>query len=427
MLANYPARPHWLLYLLLYTTLVLLTPHAGLGGDVRYWVEWATYMDAHGLTRGYEVDSNNYNPLYQYVLFAYGKLAHGPDRIFRYRHLLKLFTLLFDFAGAIVAVRKFGWGDGNQRFMLSLLFLLNMGYLYNTLGWEQVDGILGTLAFGAVVQALRQRPASSLVLFVLTVNMKTQGIIFLPPLLLLWVPQWRQAPRRLGRGLLLAAGVQLLILAPYILAGKMLEIIDVIRSSVGFYPVASKNCYNLWVLLLKPFEVPDTAVAAGLTYNQWGLLGFLVASGVVLLPLALATLQQLRERAVFGPAHHRLILLSMGLIPLAFCFFNTQMHERYWHPALLFLGAYALLARRFFLFFLFSLAYFLNMEDLLRYQLPPDMLHTTVLFWPAVIASLFATVLAVGTWQLYREAGLRAIWQQLRRPAALVAPAAALV
>ncbi|RZJ92014.1 MAG: hypothetical protein EOO60_07380, partial [Hymenobacter sp.] len=244
MLADYPARPHWLLYLILYTLLVLLTPHAGLASDVACWSDWATHMSLYGLTRGYEVDTNNYNPLYQYVLFAYGKLAGSPDHIFRYRHMLKMITLLFDFAGAIIAVRKFGWGDGNQRFILSLMFLLNIGYLYNTLGWEQVDAILGTLAFMSVVQALRQRPVSSMVLFVLTVNMKTQGIIFLPPLLLLWVPQWWQAPRRLVQGVLLAAGTQLLIVAPYLLAGKLLDIIDVIRSSVGFYPVTSMNCYN---------------------------------------------------------------------------------------------------------------------------------------------------------------------------------------
>ena len=61
------------------------------------------------------------------------------------------------------------------------------------------------------------------------------------------------------------------------------------------------------------------------------------------------------------------MLLSLGLIPLAFCFFNTQMHERYWHPALLLLGAHAILTRRYVLFGVFSLAYYLNVEGSLHY------------------------------------------------------------
>ena len=416
MLSDYPSRSHWRLYLLLYTLLILLTPKTGHFTDVACWVAWATHMDAHGLTSGYEVDSNNYNPLYQYVLFGYGKLAHGADRIYRYRHMLKLVTLVFDFWGAIWAVRKFGWGDGNQRFILSLLFLLNVGYLYNTVVWEQVDAILGTLVFVAVVQALRQRTMSSMVFFLLTINMKSQGIIFLPPLLLLWVPQWWQAPRRLLLGVLLAVAVQLVLLLPYIIAGNVMQIFHLVYDAVGYFPVTSMNCYNMWVWLVNPYYIPDFNTYLGHTYKHWGLITFCLASAVVLLPLGLATLNKLRQRATFGPDDYGLVLLSLGLIPVVFCFFNTQMHERYWHPALLFLGSHAILRQRYFLFMLFSLAYFLNLEAAIQYQLPPDKIHTTVIFLPKVIATMFAVVMVGGIWQLYQQTGLLGIWQALRQP-----------
>ena len=197
MLDGYPARLHWLLYALLFSLLVLLTPATGHRFDVQFWEMWATHMGAYGLGNAYTLANNNYNPLYQYVLYGYAKLAGSPQAITTYIHCLKAVTLLFDFGGAVLAVRYFGWGDGNQRFILSLLLLLNVGYLYNTVAWEQVDAIVSTLAFGSVVLALRQRPAASFVGFVLAINMKSQGIIFLPPLLLLWAPQWWQAPRRL--------------------------------------------------------------------------------------------------------------------------------------------------------------------------------------------------------------------------------------
>jgi len=425
MLDSYPARQHWLLYGLLYSALLLLTPRAGFLFDVQFWGAWATHMGAHGLGNAYTLATNNYNPLYQYVLYGYARLAGSPQRIEAYVHCLKAVTLLFDVGGAVVAVRCFGYGDGNQRVLLSLLFLLNVGYLYNTLVWEQVDAIVSTLAFVAVVQALRQRPVGSLVWLVLALNMKTQAIIFVPPLLLLWVPQWWAAPRRLAQSL--AAGVlaQVLLLLPFMLAGTVPRILATVGGVVGFFPYVSLNCYNVWMFFFNDFLAFDTERYAGLTYKAWGMLGFFGAATIVLLPLGMATLGKLRTRRIFGPGDYALALLSMGLIAIVFCFFNTQMHERYWHPALIFLGAHALCTRRYVLFGVCSLAYWLNLEAVIHYL--GDFSHyPNLLFRPKLVASLFGSVLLGGIWQLYRMASPWAAWQQLRRPlrpaAAEVAP-----
>jgi Gpi18-like mannosyltransferase len=411
----YPARLHWLLYALLFGLLLLLTPTAGHKFDVQFWVNWSTYLGAHGVGNAYKLAHNNYNPLYQFVLYGYAKLAGSPQAITTYIHCLKAVTLLFDFGGAILAVRYFGWGDGNQRFILSLLFLLNVGYLYNTVVWEQVDAIASTLAFVAVVQALRQRPATSLVWLVLALNMKSQAIIFLPPMLVLWVPQWGLAPRRLVQAIGLGAAVQLLLLLPFIRSGTLPLLMAVVRDAVDHYPIATLNCYNLWVFIFDDFLVSDAQVYMGLTYKTWGLLSFCTASAVVLLPLGLAALHKLRTRAAFGAADASLVLLSLGLIPLAFCFFNTQMHERYWHPALLLLGAHAVLTRRYVLFGVCSLAYYLNVEALLHY-LGDFSRYPTLLFRPKLIAALFGGVLLGGIWQLYRVDKPWVAWQLLRRP-----------
>ena len=415
MSTTYPARAHWLLYALLFALLLVLTPTSGHRFDVQFWEQWATHLGAHGLGNAYTYANNNYNPLYQYVLYGYARLAGSPQKITAYIHCLKAFTLLFDFGGAILAVRCFGWGEGNQRFILSLLFLLNLGYLYDTVVWEQVDAIVSTLAFVAVVQALRQRPASSVVWLVLALNMKSQAIIFLPPLLLLWAPQWWRAPRQLLQGIGLGAVVQLLILVPFIWSGTMPRLLHVVRDAVDHYPVASMNCYNLWVLLLNDFLVSDAQVYAGLTYKAWGLLGFCAAAAVVLLPLGLAALRKLRTRQVFNPADYPLVLLSLGLVPLVFCFFNTQMHERYWHPALLLLGAHAILTRRYGLFGVVSLAFCLNMEPYMHYWGAFSQ-YPNLLFRPKLVAGLFGGVLLSGTWQLYRQAPLAASWRLFGQP-----------
>jgi len=435
---GYPNRGHWLLYALFYVLLLLLTPNAGFTSDVVCWMGWATQMGAHGFTTAYDLDSNNYNPLYQYVLYAYAKLAGNPTRIAEYIHWLKTFTLLFDFGGAVLAARFFGRGDGNQRFMLSLLFLFNIGYLYNTVVWEQVDAILSTLLFVALIQGLRQRHVSSAIVYLLAVNMKSQGILLLPPMLLLWAPQWWQAPRRLAQSIALGALVQLIILAPFIWSGAIVRIAHLVYDAASYFPYASLNCYNMWAWIIDSFTAPDSQAFVGITYKKWGLLSFLLASAVVLLPLGLATMQKVRTRQLFGPADYELVLLSMGLVPVACCFFNTQMHERYWHPALVLLGAYAVLTQRYTLFGLLSLAYFLNVEGVMsyllpshfsaewleeiakaqvpNYLLPSSLVHTSLLFNPSIIAGLFALVLLGGTWQLYRLASPWAAWQLLRQP-----------
>jgi len=123
--------------------------------------------------------------------------------------------------------------------------------------------------------------------------------------------------------------VQLLLLLPYLVAGKLPVVYSVVTSAVGYFPYASVNCFNLWAWFLPPYGTSDALRWAGLTYKQWGLLSFLVAATGVLLPLALTTWHKLRSRTIFGPPDQALVLLSLGLVSLVFCYFNTQMHERY--------------------------------------------------------------------------------------------------
>ncbi|RZK23383.1 MAG: hypothetical protein EOO63_17720, partial [Hymenobacter sp.] len=51
---------------LLFVLLLLLVPRAGYDGDVHYWIEWASYIFEHGLGNVYQLESNNYNPLYHH-------------------------------------------------------------------------------------------------------------------------------------------------------------------------------------------------------------------------------------------------------------------------------------------------------------------------------------------------------------------------
>lgn len=400
---RYPSTQHWVIYGLLFLLLLALTTTSGYEGDIAFWKQWATFTRQHGLGNAYLDPSNNYPPLFHYFLFALGKLTGSVEKLQYYIYSIKLFILPFDVAGALLAAWVFTPGGRNQRFTASLLLLANVAFVYNTVLWAQVDALYSFFVFGAVVLALRERAVGSVLCFVLAFNAKTQAVLFLPPLLLLWAPLGWRAPRIILSALGAAALLQLAILAPFIWGGErntLPEIVRVVTHSVDFYPYTSMNAHNWWLFWTKSGITPDTLQFLGLTYKQWGLLGFMVASTVLLLPLALLAWRKMQQRLVFGASDYAMLLLSLGLLPVAFTYFNTQMHERYWHAAFLFLAGYGFLRKRYFLYGLFSLAYFLNLEaEMHALGLKK---YGTFIFSGIFGGALFSLVLIVGVVELYK-------------------------
>ncbi|RZK61798.1 MAG: hypothetical protein EOO59_04170 [Hymenobacter sp.] len=407
--------------LLLFVLLLVLIPRAGYSSDVAYWQRWGVYIYEHGLGNVYQLPDNNYNPLYHYVLWLYGALLGSVEKFKYYIHYLKAFTLVFDFAGAFWAASLVG--ERSRRFGLALLLLLNIAYLYNTLVWEQVDSIYTFFAFGAVVLALQQRSVGSVLFFVLALAAKTQAIIFLPPLLLLWVPQWWRRPARLALALAAGAGLATLVLAPFIWwswESYLPRIIELNRHAADVFPRLTMRAFNAWYLYTPPglhLGSSDLLVVGGLPLRTWGMLLFYGFSALALAPLLVASGRALRARPAAGPVPDRaLVLLSCGIIPLLFCFFNTQMHERYWHASLLFLAAYGFLRRDYLPYALVSVAYLLNLEavqqhlQLLRYSV--------ALFDPLFIAGLFALAIVLILFNIYRLAPWRGTPAQPRPLAA---------
>ena len=406
--------------LLLFLLLMLAVPRAGHEYDIGFWVRWATYIFEHGLGNVYQVADNNYNPLYHYILWLYGKMVGNLEKLEHYRHWLKGLTLVFDFAGAFWAASLVP--ERTRRFGLALLLLLNIGYLYNTLIWIQVDSIYTFFSFGAVVLAGQRRPVASMLCFVLAIAAKTQAIIFLPPLLLLWAPQWWRRPQQLLGAVAAGAALAVFVLAPFIWWSQenyLPRIFEINFKAAEMYPKVSMGAYNVWHLFLPAAlleNVADTLPFAGLTYRTWGLLLFCGFSAVALLPLLLASVQSLRSRGTSPGPDIALVLLSCGSIPLLFAFFNTQMHERYWHAAILFLAAYGFLRRDYWPYILASCAYFLNLENVLRYL---ELLkYGVLLFQPWFIALLFALTIVLALVKIYR---LAAPWRAHSPKATLVA------
>jgi hypothetical protein len=76
------------------------------------------------------------------------------------------------------------------------------------------------------------------------------------------------------------------------------------------------------------------------------------------------------------------------------------MHERYCHPVLIFIAAYSLYSRRYWPYFLFSLAYLLNLEGVLQYFNLNN--YDTLPFAQQFVALIFLTVLVLLYFDLYK-------------------------
>ncbi|KAA9331884.1 hypothetical protein [Adhaeribacter soli] len=397
--------------------LVFIAPRGGFTDDINFWINWCRYAYEFGLSNIYQLENNNYNPLLHYFLAAYAFLAGNSDNISQYMPFFKAFPLFFDFVGAIAAVSFVK--ERSQRFALSLLLLFNAGYLYNTLIWGQVDSVFTCFVMIAVAMALRKKLVLSVIFYLLALNAKVQAIIFLPPLLLLLLPALRSDKKRLAIALLAGIAFELVFLAPFIWGGEhndLGRIIAINFNSVDFAPVVSMSAYNFWFLTLKEdwlSAMPDNLVFWGLTYKHWGLLLFCLTSFIALLPVLLLAIRSFFTGNNFNFSEYPVILLSFGLIPILFCFFNTQMHERYWHAGLLFLAAYGFLTKEYLPYLVGSVAYLLNMEAVLRFLNFKN--YKILLFKPEFVAGLFGFVIVFGFFKLYRHFNLAACLQDMKR------------
>lgn len=344
----------------IYLLLLLFLPSFGHAWDNACWGMWSTRLTSHGFASAYTEGSTvNYLPLYLYVLKAYGEWM-GTEQIFAHTYYLKAITLLFDIGSAYLICSRLTGIKNQWRYMIYLF--LNLGFIYNSFVWNQVDGILSFFVLWSFILAVENKTALSMLAYLLALNFKLQGIIFLPVVGLLWLQALNV--KSLLRGVLFCTLAELLILLPFISAGVVRNIGDVITGSVDYYKSISMNAFNLWHLLLKGdlfFRKDDAIFILGLSYRNFGLILFMLSSALVLLPLALKAIKSRLGKSA-ETIDMELGAAAMALIVLSFFYFNTQMHERYIHPVMVFSSLLAFKYRHWAQWVIISLAYALSLE-----------------------------------------------------------------
>ena len=357
----------YLLLFLLYC--YLCSNFKGHGFDMLCWKRWAIYGVENGFGNIYN-SRTDYLPLYHYVLFLWGKIHGGnPDAINQFTYQLRYFTLFCEFAGGLFLLKLVQEKYKNiyKSVAYSMIYFANLLLFYNSVVWGQVDGILASLAFISFFFAYKQKITGSILVFLLALNLKLQAIIFLPAIGLMLLPAMIEqfSWKNLSKWILVPSILQLLILTPFIISGDIDKMWSVVTNSMGKYPVVSMNAYNIWNLLLKGdlMTISDNLLFLKISYKHWGLFMFFASSFFALLYLLKYNYQKIRKKVVTLSLEKALIICS--LIPLLFFFFNTQMHERYLHPSLIFLATYTILSKRPLPYIILNIAYFINLDTVL--------------------------------------------------------------
>ncbi len=378
------------------------------GGDFTYWIEWAVYLKEHGIRHIYDLHTHPapgrppsfiYGPVYIYMLYFYDKWQGSVEQIRQNIHQFKSIILLFDMVGIWIALRYLR--EQVNRPFYALFFLFNISLLYNTVSWGQVDGAIACLALAVVYFALRGQLIWSGIVLVVALLIKPQPIIFLPVLGLLWLPTVLAKPMSYTLfSVLLTVAVVLVLLFPFIQAGTLVKYWAMLLDSDSIYPTLTVYAANLWTLLFtdNTDKISDQIIWFGLRYKQWGLLLFSVSYFVILLPLLRQFILVLQEKRTGYDTS--VVLLTAGLVPLVFYFFNTEMHERYAHVSVLLLGAYALSKGDFVPYVVASIANFWVMDKFLKVFGLYSLYDYITL---ELVAALFLFVLVWGVVQLYRK------------------------
>jgi len=369
--------------------------------DMGFWKQWALYIHHYGLTNTYSAGSPiNYFPVYVYGLYIYDLLQGTDANIIHYINNIKILILSFDFLPLIVLCC---FRQKILSFKIPYLFLLiNIAYVFNSMIWGQIDSIYTNLAFLAIVTAVFY-PVAGVLLYLLALNTKPQAIEFLPAMGIMLLYSIRRYKTML-LAITVSVILQVLLLLPF-LSGGAGRLLTLAYNSVGLYHNLSICAFNIWYLITRgnPYFINDTDTYLLISYRVTGFILFVLSGTLVTLPLLKRIWQLRKGNLPFNEPTYQMLFLSTGLLSLYFFYFNSQMHERYANPIIIFFFFYGVLSKNYKLYILASIPYLLSLDKCFSY---PDgylpIVHYKFIYASKIIAIWYTVTVVYGSCLFYR-------------------------
>lgn len=373
-------------------------------GDLTHFKNWSAYYYKNGLENAY-LSATDYPPLFQYILGYYVLLQPSLEAVFTNINQFKYIVLVFDFLGALLVYQwlldfKF---SKDKALFLSCFLLLNAAYLFNTTIWGQVDATYTFFIFAAVYLAYNKKINLTIIFCILAINAKFYVFIFFPLIFLMLLPSLIQkfSWKNLAIWLVSACLLQYALTAIFYHNGHL----PLIRHKLFDNALVRKEnlssfAYNLWYWVSPdPLHADSNIAFLGVKKKVWGIVLFVSAYFLMIFPLFIIRIRSLFFNYKVDVTLKHFLLIGT-LIPLIFFFFPTQMHERYSHPAIIFAAMNALIYKKYLIYILVSVAYILNLNDVLTFRY----WNTGYFFYnPGFIAGIYAVTILILFWEIYKD------------------------
>lgn len=376
----------------------------GYGVDIGCFTAWANRMAEVGPGLFYHTQQHSdYPPAYMLMLWPLGLLGRALQT-WTAEWMVKLPPVLCDVAAAGLLYHMARAAGARERAALALaaIYAFNPVTILTGAAWGQADSVMTLFLVLAVVFAVRGQWRFALPVYVFSVLLKPQALMFGPLGLAALVGDLiadrkkKKALLDAGVGLALSLAVSLAVVLPFQVNEKDAGwLVKLYAGTMTYYDRATVNACNLYFLfsrnwtpvrdkaplLLRLFGMACVtapvvlygvksrlknkkhwamlavsllpALAAAVVPGNYALFGALLMASLLLIVIF--------RYAIAG--NKRLLFLLGAVLLTGFSAFGTMMHERYLFPALLLLmGAYILQRdkRVLLLMALVSAALFLN-------------------------------------------------------------------
>lgn len=335
------------LFLLALLLRLWLAPMRGHVHDVAQLKTWAQIAATQDPRTIYSSSTANYPPLALLPLAAAGSLYRAwfsPDfqDSDHWTALIKLPAIAADLVTAGLIFFLVRRRHGRRPALLCAAgYALNPAVWYMSAWWGQLESLYALPMLLSMAALVSGRPAGAWVFLALALLVKPQAAVIAPVLL---VVSWRLGGwHSVVRGLLGAALVLALVVAPLAWVGQLPALWAQLRASAGRQLFLTMNAHNLWYLLTLGWgsfaargghAIYDTRALLGpLTGWQIGLV--LLGVWVLLVSLLLwRRLSHLAPGRALRSWEARLVYLASAALVLGFFMLPAESHERYLFPAL---------------------------------------------------------------------------------------------
>ena len=345
--------------------LILAGYYEGYSTDMNCFYGWADMIYDNGFGEFYHLDAfTDYPPGYMSILWvveAISRLFSIESYTVAARVMTKLVPVLADLGAGFMIwkIAKERLSEGSSC-LLAGLYVISPIVMMDSSVWGQTDSVFTLCVLLTGWLCMKRKRIPAYFVFVVGVFIKPQTLIFAPILIWTIIEQVFLEDFSVKKmltdlvGGVCAVGSFFLMALPFGVGTVVNQYVE----TMGEYPYASVNAYNIWTFLGKNWASQEDTMFF-LQARTWGTIAIFAAVG-----LSAFAFFRLRKRADLSR-----YFVSMAIVISTMFLFSVRMHERYLFPVIiLLLAAYAVKPTRemFACYMGFSLLLFFNVAHVFK-------------------------------------------------------------